>query len=201
MRSSRCDGQTLGTLWLLNPDEPARVDLKPRIAAAFRRVETEEAPVLARAMGFDDQGEVLRRFSMGRRCYAARVEGILTTYGWVSFHAEEIGELGLRIRLSEREAYIWDCATLPAYRGQHLFPALLSHIATQVRAEGLRQLWIGVNSNNPASQRGVARAGFRPVADIVEASTPTMRSLWVRGRPGVPEHLVTRARRALLGDD
>lgn len=198
--SSECDAQPLGTLWRLHLGGSARVDPKPRIAAAFRRVDPEEAPVLAQAMGHGDPTEVRRRFATRRRCYAAWVEGNLTTFGWVSFDEEEIGELGLRIRLAEREAYIWDCGTAPAYRGQHLFPALLAYIANELRADGLNLLWVGADSDNLASQSGIARAGFVPVADIVKTRARTNPVRWVRGRPGIPDHLVTDARRALLGD-
>ncbi len=194
------DAQPLGTLWVLSLSVPAPVDPKPRLSAAFRRVDPEEASVLAETMGHNDATEVLRRFATGRRCYAARVEGTLTTFGWVTFDEEEIGEIGLRIRLTEGEAYIWDCVTVPAYRGQRLFPALLASIANELRTEGLTQIWVGADDDNRASQRGIALAGFRPVADLVLAHAGTTRVLEIRGRPGIPKHLVTDARRALLGD-
>ena len=57
-----------------------------------------------------------QRLASGKRCYVAQVEGALAAYGWVSWHEEEIGEIGLRLHLMPGEAYIWDCATAPAYR-------------------------------------------------------------------------------------
>ncbi|HEY4721317.1 MAG TPA: GNAT family N-acetyltransferase, partial [Anaerolineae bacterium] len=121
-------------------------------------------------------------------------------YGWVSFNEEEIGELRLRIHLLPGEAYIWDCATAPAYRRLRLYTGLLLHIAEQLRAEGLCRVWIGADGDNMASQQGMALADFRPVADLVVTRVLAMRMAWVRGRPGVPESVVADARRALLGD-
>ena len=198
--SSTPDGQPLGTLWLLNLDSSSTSEIVPRVAATFRRICVEEVSSLAQAMGRDKTTEVRARIATGRRCYVALVGGALAAYGWVSFEEEEIGELQLRIRLAQGEAYIWDCATLPAYRGQRLYPALLAYIVSDLRAEGLRRIWIGADSDNLASQTGMALAGFQPIADIVLACVIALRRFWLRGQPGVPEHLVMDARRALFGE-
>ena len=200
MRSSAIDVQHLGTLWLLNLDSSPTIEIVPRVSATFQRIGAEEAFSLAQAMGRDDATEVLQRLATGRRCYVALLGDILAAYGWVSFDEEEVGELQLRIRLAEGEAYIWDCATLPAYRGLRLYPALLAYIVSELRTEGLSRIWIGADSDNLASQTGMVLAGFQPIADIVIACVVALRRLWLRGQPGVPEHLVMDARRALFGE-
>jgi hypothetical protein len=144
--------------------------------------------------------EVYKRFEAGRSCYTAWVEGQLAAYGWVSFDEEFIGELNLRLRLLPGEAYIWDCATLPAFRQKRLFSALLVYMLGELQAEPLCRVWIGANLDNVASQRGIARAGFRRVADLVVARVLALRMVWVRSWPGVPENLVAEARRAFLGN-
>jgi hypothetical protein len=151
-------------------------------------------------MGNGAAAEVYGRFETGRRCFTAWVEGQLAAYGWVSFDEEYIGELSLRLRLLPGEAYIWDCVTLPAFRQKHLFSALLVYMLGELRAGPLCRVWIGANLDNAASQRGIARAGFRRVADLVVARVLTLRLVWVQGRPGVPENLVAEARRAFLGN-
>ena len=59
----------------------------------------------------------------------------------------------LPIRLAPGEVYIWDCATLPAYRGQGLYPALLAHIVKELSAEGLRRAWIGADTGSEPLKR------------------------------------------------
>jgi GNAT superfamily N-acetyltransferase len=191
--------QHLGTLWILNLDEPSLVGPLARVAVTFQRVGPEATPSLTQAMGFDDPAEVLQRFAAGKRCYTGSVEGVLATYGWVTFDEELIGELGLRVRLMPGEAYIWDCATLPAYRGLRLYPALLWYIINDLRAEGLRRIWIGADADNIPSQTGMVLCGFKPVVDIVLDRALAMRMSWVRGSHGAPEQLVEDARRKLLG--
>lgn len=198
MVSAENDPRRAGTIWALNLDEPVPT-VRPRIPATFRRVGPELVPALALAMGIS-AADLLKRFEAGRRCYSAWVEDQLAAYGWVSFEDEHIGEINLRIRLLPGEVYIWDCATSPAFRRNHLYSALLSYIIGELHTEGFCRAWIGADLDNKPSQYGIARAGFHYVADLVVARVLAMRQVWVQGQPGVPEHIVAEARRAFLND-
>jgi len=199
MVSAENDPRRAGTIWTLNLDEPVPV-VTPLIPATFRRVGADLLPALVSAMDGVSSAGLLKRFENGRRCYAAWVENRIAAYGWVSFDDEHIGELNLRIRLLPGEVYIWDCATLHVFRRNHLYSALLSYLIGELAAEGLRRVWIGADMNNKPSQQGIARAGFHHVADLVVARVLAMRQVWVQGLPGVPEHVVSEARRAFLND-
>jgi ribosomal protein S18 acetylase RimI-like enzyme len=179
-----------GTMWLLAPgDAPAAV--APLLPATFARVGPDEADRLTAAMGLTDPVEAQRRFATGRRCYAAACAGELAAYGWVSLDQEAVGELGLVIQLAPGNAYIWDCATAPAFRRRHLYTALLAYIAGALRAEGRRRIWIGAAPDNTASHAGIMRAGFQPVADLFLARAT--RQFTMRGRPGIPTEVVAAA--------
>ena len=188
-----------GTIWMLDLDEPARF-IPTFVPAVFGRVEPQSATELAEAIGGQVLAEVLNRFRSGRRCYVARVDDRLAAYGWVSFDDELIGELHLRLKLLPGEAYIWDCATIPALRRNHLYSALLVYILGELRAEGFSRAWIGADLENMPSQQGIARAGFHHVADLVVARVLAMRQIWVQGLPDIPDLLVAEARRAFLND-
>jgi hypothetical protein len=144
--------------------------------------------------------EITKRLESGRQCYAAWVDGQIAAYGWVSFMEEEIGELKLRIKLLPGEAYIWDCMTLPAFRGKLLYSGLLIYILGKMQSQNICRVWIGADLDNVASQKGMARAGFQHVADLVIERVLAMRQVWVTGLPGIPESLVAEARRAFLND-
>jgi GNAT superfamily N-acetyltransferase len=148
-------------------------------------------------MGLDGPGPVLERFAGERRCYVVRIEGSIVSYGWVSTREEWVSELSLHIRLLPGDAYIWDCATLSDYRGQGLYPALLLYILGELRAEGLDRAWIGADTGSVASQKGIIRAGFHPIADFFPV--PSAEHFRVTGRPGAAKELVRDARDALLG--
>ena len=187
----------LGILWMLRLDRPLPGGPEPRIPATFLRAGPEIVGELALVMGYDNPAPVLERFSTGRYCYAGRVEGKIATYGWITFDQEGIGELGLSIRLQKGEAYIWDCATLPAYRGQRLYPALLACMLGELQSAGFRRVWIGTDADNLPSQSGVARVGCRPVLEIIQAPNGGFLS---RGRPGVSLQDVLDAHYALFGN-
>jgi len=199
MVSAEDDPRRAGTIWALNLDEPAPV-ITPLVAAIFRQVGSESAQAVGRALGGEATGEVLQRFETGRRCYTAWVDGALAAYGWVSINEEFVGELSLRLWLLPGEAYIWDCATVPIFRRKSLYSALLAYILGELHSEKLCRAWIGADMDNVASQRGIARAGFHHVADLAVEQVLPLRMAWVLGRPGIPDHLVTDARRVFLGN-
>lgn len=199
MASALNDPRRAGTIWAkdLHEDRPAAV---PSVDAEFRQLGPASADLLTGLMGVPSVQEVLRRFQAGGRCYTAWVDGQLASYGWVSFREEYVGEFNLRIRLVPGEAYIWDCFTLPAFRRHGLYSALLAHMLNDLEAGSVCRVWIGADQDNVASQRGIARAGFRAAADLVLARVLAIRLVWVQGRPGVPEAVVAEARRAFLGN-
>lgn len=189
----------VGTLWLLDLNEKSLSGPKPRVEVRFQRLNSEAASLLSKAMMLDSQEEVVRRFDARKQCYIGIVDGAIATYGWVTYDKELIGELRLHIQLSQEEAYIWDCATLPEYRGLRLYPALLWYIIEDLRSQGLKRIWIGADSDNLPSQVGMRLCGFHPIADFVLDYALAIHSFWVRGHPGAPEQLVEDARHAILG--
>jgi Acetyltransferase (GNAT) family. len=199
MVSAENDPRRVGTIWTLNLDEPVPA-VTSLIPATFRRVGPDLLAALVSTMDGVTSEELLKRFENGRRCYIAWVEDQIAAYGWVSFEKEDIGELDLCVRLLPGEVYIWDCATIPAFRRNHLYSALLGYIIEELHAEGLCRAWIGADLNNKPSQQGMVRAGFHHVADLVVARVLAMRQVWVQGQPGVPELIVAEARRAFLND-
>lgn len=188
-----------GTLWVREYGGDDAVQIAPRARATFGEARPEASALLAGAMGLTDAFEVTSRFDEGRRCFVAWVEGAIASYGWVSQSAQSIGELERSIRLSADEAYIWDCATLPPYRGQRLYTALLGHIVTTLCHEGIRRLWIGASVKNIYSIRGFASAGFRPVLDLTYLRAPGVRHTWMRSDAAISPELLARAHAALSG--
>ncbi len=200
MVSSIEDPRKAGTIWALDLDEDVPFVFPLVVNVDFQQESREAAPELARVMEGATPAEILGRFERGRRCYVARVDGKVAAYGWVSFDEEFVGELRLRLRLEPGEAYIWDCATVPEFRRLRLYSALLSYILSDLRFGHFKWAWIGANLDNEPSQRGIARAGFHHIANLVVERVLGMRMVWVEGWPDVPETLVAEARRVFLND-
>ncbi len=119
-------------------------------------------------------------------------------YGWLSFGQEGVGELERAFRLPPGEAYVWDCATLPAYRGRHLYSALLTHLLAALAAEGVRRVWIGASLENRPSIRGFQRAGFQPALRLRYTRLAGLHGLWVSPLDGAAPALFAAARTVIL---
>ena len=199
MVSAENDPRRAGTIWMLDLDEPAPTVI-PRIKVEFCCAGFDDVSALSAISDRDASAEFHQRLEAGRACYTTWAGDQLAAYGWVSFDDEKISELNLRIRLLPGEAYIWDCVTAPRFRANHLYSALLAYIIMDLRDQGWRRAWIGADLDNIASQKGIARAGFHHLADLVVERGLALRQAWVLGQPGVPDHLVAEAHRAFLGN-
>lgn len=119
--------------------------------------------------------EIQQRFDTDHQPYVGFWAGRPVAYGWVATRQAEIGELGLSIRLPPMHRYLWDFATLPAYRGQGVYPHLLQNIVMR-EAGHAHYFWIIRAPENGASGSGIRKAGFTTVGQL---------SLMENGRPAL----------------
>lgn len=149
---------------------------------------------LAAAMAPARPAEVDERLASGRRAYVIQGPPGVVAYGWVTRGEEQIAEVEGRIRVAPDEAYIWDCATLPPFRGLGLYPTLLRAIARDLADEGVAWVWIAARADNAPSLRGFEKAGYLRVADIRYLRLWRWRRLTVQGA-GSPPSRLAEARR------
>ncbi len=170
-----------GTLWALKtvdglpPAQPAQVE------TAFREVGQADFSRLAAAMNLPSPEPSAQRLQGNRRCFALWAAGEIVTYGWVTLGREVVGELERTFHLPDDEAYVWDCATIPAWRGRGCYSHLLSRIIYRLGEEAVPCIWIGASRQNRPSIRGFANAGFEPVLDLIYRRL--LRLTWMRLEP------------------
>lgn len=112
------------------------------------------------------------RVRAGHRPYVAFLQGMPVGFGWVATQTERISA-GLEWPLSVSDRSLWDFTTLPAWRGQGIYPRLLQAILRTESVEAER-FWIGHTLENIASRRGILKAGFQPtLLGTPAASGPT----------------------------
>ena len=111
------------------------------------------------------ESRVLARYQDANALYAAFLDDEPAGYGWLARRTGRIDELMLVFELPRGDAYLWDFVTLPAFRGRGVYPHLLQAITHQ--EERLSRFWIGYEGGNLASGRGIEKAGFRVVGDLV----------------------------------
>jgi GNAT superfamily N-acetyltransferase len=139
----------------------------------FRAATTDDTALVARLNALT-RAEVRERLAGHHRPYVALLGDEPAAYGWVAGAGASIGELGVSLTLPRGDRYLWDFATLPAWRGRGLYPHLLQAIIAAESPPAAR-LWIIHAPENPASARGITKAGFAPVGEL---------SFRARGGPG-----------------
>jgi GNAT superfamily N-acetyltransferase len=187
-----------GTLWVLETGNGLPPMCRARAEVEFSEVVAADIHDLAVAMNLPTSELIQQRLQGNRRCFSLRVAGQIATYGWVTHGVEWVGELERPFHFHKDEAYVWDCRTLPAWRGQRFYSALLSHIIYRLHQEGVPRLWIGASRQNQPSIRGFANAGFKPVVDLTYRRIFRLTVLWFREAPRVLPRLVSAAYRILL---
>jgi len=76
--------------------------------------------------------EGLERLRKGNQCFLVMHEGRLIAKAWATKESTwYISELEADEMVGSEAVIIFDCATLPEYRGRHIFPLILRHINNQ----------------------------------------------------------------------
>jgi ribosomal protein S18 acetylase RimI-like enzyme len=188
-----------GTLWALDAEQPLPPLCSARVQAEFAEVRPEQLDELAGAMGLPDPQVIRQRLQSGRRSYTLRVAGQIAAYGWVTRGVECVGELEREFHLRDDEAYIWDCGTVAAWRGQRFYSALLSQLIRELFREDTRRIWIGASRHNQASISGIANAGFKHVLALTFWRAWRLAVMWFSQVASAPSPPVAEAYRILLG--
>lgn len=111
--------------------------------------------------------EVARRLHEGHQPYVAWANDQPVAYGWVATQMAHIGELEVTLALPDTDRYLWDFATLPAWRGQGIYPRLLQAIVkAEANTKTVARFWIIAAPENRASSAGIAKAGFTNIAHL-----------------------------------
>ncbi len=184
----RADAERDGTLFVYDlGDGPQPPSVR---GATLRAATADDATALQEAMdasGVYGAETVVTRLGEGRRPYVLATGGIIVAYGWVAFTPEPVGDLGFSFRVGPDEAYIYDCATRPSYRGRGYYPALLRYILADLRSGPYRRVWIATAPGNVPSQHGIIRAGFTKVADVrITHKLDGSVGAELYGVPGIP---------------
>jgi GNAT superfamily N-acetyltransferase len=107
---------------------------------------------------------VATRLARGCLCFGVWIEGSVAGYGWLSTGPEWIGELQLEIKPRQREAYIWNCVTIPEHRRRGVFRSLVMGMTAAARRLGARRVWIG--SMAIPAEKAIEPLGFQPALNF-----------------------------------
>lgn len=109
--------------------------------------------------------ECTQRLNDGHRAYIAYIHGIPAAYGWTAINHAAFGSPSVFFRIPPGNCYLYHFVTQISYRGQSIYPRLLQAIIERESVNHDR-FWIIHQQSNAASQRGIAKAGFRIACQI-----------------------------------
>jgi GNAT superfamily N-acetyltransferase len=138
-------------------------DLPPLFG--FSTAPTDDYSLVAELAQLELQ-EVQRRVQGANRPYVAYLGRCPVAYGWSAAKEGSIHELQLNFAIPTENRYFWDFVTLPAWRGQGIYPRMLQAILSYERVDAHR-FWIGHTADNQSSARGIIKAGFQQVEALV----------------------------------
>jgi RimJ/RimL family protein N-acetyltransferase len=125
-----------------------------------------------RAAG-EPENLVEARFREGDLFFGWMQGPTVVSFGWVTLSDRQIGRS--IVPAAPGWAFLYNFYTNPDFRGQGLYPQLLTAIVKSLTKIHRHVVIIDVNSRNKASLRGIEKAGFIPVGST--AWTTVLR-LW-----------------------
>lgn len=186
-----------GTFWVHDVGGDPPPICTARVLADLHELAGAGIDELAAALG-EPPAPLHERLRGRRRCFALHVGGQLAAYGWATLGPERAGELERSFNLAGDEAYVWDCGTLAAWRGQRCYSALLSQLLHRLRGEGVARIWIGASRQNQPSIQGIVNAGFQHTVDITYRRYLGLTTMWFDRPPTPACPLVGAAYRVLM---
>jgi len=138
------------------------------------------------------------------KCYAAFQANSLAGFAWVAFgdipgdmNHDGKPETGLPLQLADDAAFVYQVMVLPAYRGQRLYAAIISQMASELQIEGIRTLVLTTECSNRNALRAVERMEFHQVG---QASFFRIGPLSKATYPNLPQNCGFRVGR-YVGDE
>jgi len=116
----------------------------------------------ARDIGTDSASTFASRLTDTTRCFLVTDVNEVLHATWVTTRSAWTRELGGYLVVPDGDCYVYESFTREAARGRGIYPFGLKGICAWAAEQGLKRVWVGVESGNTASLRAVAKAGFEP---------------------------------------
>ncbi|HYN37033.1 MAG TPA: hypothetical protein VEV82_08680 [Actinomycetota bacterium] len=130
------------------------------------RARPEHGELYERDIGTDSASTFRGRLSDGTRCYIV-VEGERALHAtWVTTSSSWVRELRRYFRPPAGSAYVYESFTRADARGRGVYPFALRGICTDLGNDGLEQVWVAVEADNPPSLKAVRKADFEEAFEI-----------------------------------
>lgn len=101
------------------------------------------------------------RFKKNRMCFIALDHKKIAYFGWISFDDEYETIFQIMVRVKDKEAYWFDCHTIPEYRRYGLHSAITAKALIYLKDKGCKKVLTHVMKNNIYSRKAFRKVGFK----------------------------------------
>jgi GNAT superfamily N-acetyltransferase len=141
-------------------ESPDRADLE------FVEATSGDGARYARDIGTDSASTFAARLTDTTRSFLVTDGSKVLHATWVTTRSAWTRELGGYLVVPEGDCYVFESFTRSDARGRGIYPFGLKGICAWAAQQGLKRVWVGVESGNAASLRAVAKGGFEPQLTI-----------------------------------
>lgn len=134
---------------------------RPGGGLTFRRAEPEDAERHARYIGTDSAKSFRARLAPDVMCFVVEDGDRFVHSSWVTTTGAWTREIRSYLCPPEGDAYVYESFTRADARGRGIYPFALAGIVTEMAAQGVKKIWVGVEADNLPSRKSMAKAGFQ----------------------------------------
>ena len=102
-----------------------------------------------------------KRFKEDRICFMALDQEKIAYFGWISFDDEYESIFQIIVKVNDKEAYWFDCHTIPEYRRNGLHGAITAKALIYLKDKGCKKVLTHVMKNNIYSRKAFKKVGFK----------------------------------------
>jgi GNAT superfamily N-acetyltransferase len=145
---------------------PAGGESPDRADVEFVEATSGDGARYARDIGTDSASTFAARLTDTTRSFLVTDGSKVLHATWVTTRSAWTRELGGYLVVPEGDCYVFESFTRSDARGRGIYPFGLKGICAWAAQQGLKRVWVGVESGNTASLRAVAKGGFEPQLTI-----------------------------------
>ena len=151
--------------------------LKFRRDLDVKKLSREDLCMLARGEGrFAEQARLYYKKRGIDSAYGIYMNGDLIHTSWVYTSAEYSLEPFCRLDLKKGEVEIVNCFTVEKCRGLGIYPYMIQFLSRLQFEKGIERVYMMADHKNHASQRGIIKAGLKPLGQVTYLRVPAASS-------------------------
>jgi hypothetical protein len=142
-------------------DEPIP-NIVPKIPVEIRQATINDLPKFKEIIDEAKYDRFKQRFQEGNICFVALDKEKIVSFAWIGLCNKFEPELGVEVKLAEKEAYLFDAYVVPEYRNHGLYPVVGNSNLRYLCNLSYKQVFIFVDDTNIYSLKAVKFSGFNP---------------------------------------